>query len=104
MWIDSRSIEDYRNYGEVMTFNTTHNTNRYKLVFDMFCRMNNHMKVVLFAYSVLSSKSVEFFVRLFKNFLKCMGEAARAIIIDQDPTTKIAIPEVFPNIFHYLCK
>lgn len=74
IWADSRSIDDYKNYEKVVTFNTTYNTYWYKLMFGMFCGVNNHLKSILFAYEVFYNEVVNSFLRLFKQFRQCMGQ------------------------------
>ncbi|KMZ76176.1 hypothetical protein ZOSMA_105G00030 [Zostera marina] len=103
-WADPKCIEEYKQYGEAITFDTTYNTNKYKLIIGIFCGVNNHMRTVLFANGFLSNESTESFIWLFSEFKKCMGNYPKTIITDQDAAMKTAISSEFPTTFHRLCK
>jgi hypothetical protein len=103
-WADARSRASYEDFGDVVTFDTTYLTNRYKMPFAPFVGVNHHGQSILFGAGLLSSEDTETFVWLFQTWLKCMnGRAPTAIITDQDRAMKNAIARVFPNTRHRYC-
>jgi zinc finger SWIM domain-containing protein 3 len=42
LWIDGRARRAYREFGDVITFDTTYNTNRYCMPLAMFIGVNHH--------------------------------------------------------------
>lgn len=103
-WADSLCRSEYKKYGEAIMFNTTDNTDKYKLFIDIFCSINNHLSFVLFATNFLANESVESFIWLFFEFKKCMDGYPKTIITDQDPVMKVELSHELPNTFHRLCK
>lgn len=103
-WADSLCRSEYKKYGEAIMFNTTDNTDKYKLFIDIFCSINTHLSFVLFATNFLANESVESFIWLFFEFKKCMDGYPKTIITDQDPVMKVELSHELPNTFHRLCK
>lgn len=103
-WANSTTIVDYKLFRDLVSFDTTYNTNKYKLVFDMFCEFNHHLNSILFGVGLLSNENKESFVWIFNEFLKCMRIAFATIIIDQDRAMEVALPLIFPNKFQWFCK
>jgi hypothetical protein len=103
-WADARSMASYEYFGDVVTFDTTYLTNKYKMPFALFLGVNHHGQSMLFGAGLLSSEDTETFVWLFETFLICMnGRAPSAIITYQDKSMKNAIARVFPRARHRFC-
>ncbi|CAH9054178.1 unnamed protein product [Cuscuta epithymum] len=102
-WADPVSIKNYALFGDVVSFDATYETNRYDMVFAPFTGVDNHKKCITFAVGLLSKEDVESYVWLFRCFLNAMGREPKCIITDQDPSMKIAIPQVFTNTCHRFC-
>ncbi|XP_042962396.1 protein FAR1-RELATED SEQUENCE 5-like [Carya illinoinensis] len=101
---DPRSRAAYQYFGDVVTFDTTYLTNRYGIPFAPFVGVNHHGQSILLGSRLVSSEDTETFAWLFETWLQCMdGNAAKAIIIDQDRAIKNAIAIVFPNTRHRFC-
>ncbi|PIA28728.1 hypothetical protein AQUCO_06700032v1 [Aquilegia coerulea] len=78
-----------KNFGEVVTFDTTYLTNKYDMLFAPFVGVNHHGHSILLGCALIS---------------KCMGgRAPNAIITDQARAMKNAIEVVFPNTRHRWC-
>lgn len=103
-WTDSTWIEDYMKYGAAVTFDTTQNTYRYKLIFEMLCRVNNHHRSILFASGILANETSESFIWLFAEFKKCISKSLETIITNQDRTMNVALATELSDTFHKLCK
>uniref|UniRef100_A0A3Q7ECI1 MULE transposase domain-containing protein n=1 Tax=Solanum lycopersicum TaxID=4081 RepID=A0A3Q7ECI1_SOLLC len=52
-WVDARSRIAYKNFGEVVVFDQTYLTNKYKMPFVPFIGVNNHHQSVLFGCALL---------------------------------------------------
>ncbi|KMZ56110.1 hypothetical protein ZOSMA_99G00410 [Zostera marina] len=65
-WADPTMIENYKLFGDSVTFDTTNKTNVYSMVFRMFCGVNYHRKTTIFGSAFLR---YFFFTFLFKFLL-----------------------------------
>ncbi|RYR78226.1 hypothetical protein Ahy_A01g002960 isoform A [Arachis hypogaea] len=73
-WDDARSRAAYEYFGDVVSFDTTYNTNKYNLVFCSFVGVNHHG-----------------------------GKAPKGILIDQCTSMQMAIETCMPTIIHQWC-
>jgi hypothetical protein len=101
--MDPASLEDYKLFRDVLSFDTTYNTNKYKLIFATFCGVNHHKKIIIFANALLMNESKQFFAWLFNTFLEAVGTHPFSIVTDQDPSITAAIASCFPNTVHRFC-
>ncbi|XP_058732801.1 protein FAR-RED IMPAIRED RESPONSE 1-like [Vicia villosa] len=103
-WVDANGRDDYQEFGDVISFDTTYITNKYKMPFAPFIGVNNHFQSRLLGCALLANESSESFIWLMKIWLRAMGgKPPNAIITDQDKAMKVAIEEVFPNTRHRFC-
>ncbi|XP_076942900.1 protein FAR1-RELATED SEQUENCE 5-like [Bidens hawaiensis] len=72
-WADEISKSNYLAFGDIISFDVTFKTNKYKMVFVLFTTIDNHCPSV-----------------------------TKVVVNDQDPTMKQAIASVFPNTRHRL--
>nr|XP_043616310.1 protein FAR1-RELATED SEQUENCE 5-like [Erigeron canadensis] len=103
-WADGRSRDAYLKFGDVVVFDVTYMTHRFRLPFAPFVRVNHHGQSILFGGALLENEKEETFQWLFEHFLKCMfNKYPAAIITDQDKAIGNAICKVFPNTRHRYC-
>ncbi|XP_021971456.1 protein FAR1-RELATED SEQUENCE 5-like [Helianthus annuus] len=103
-WADGRSRDSYVKFGDVVVFDVTYMTNKFKMPFAPFVGVNHHGQSILFGGALLENEKQETFEWLFQNFLKCMfNKYPHAIITDQDKAIGNAIKSVFPNTRHRYC-
>ncbi|XP_042974852.1 protein FAR1-RELATED SEQUENCE 4-like [Carya illinoinensis] len=103
-WVDPRSRTAYKSFGDVITFDTTYLTNRYRIPIVLFMGVKHHGQSIFFGVGLISSQDAYTFVWLFQTFLECMnGQTPRAIVTDQDKAIKSAIAIVFPRTRHRFC-
>ncbi|CAI9284600.1 unnamed protein product [Lactuca saligna] len=101
---DGRSRDAYTKFRDVVVFDVTYMTNKYKMPFAPFVGVNHHVQSILFGGALLENEKEETFEWLFENFLKCMfTKYPKAIITDQDKAMGTAIKKVFPNTRHRFC-
>ncbi|KAJ0650296.1 putative transcription factor FAR family [Helianthus annuus] len=103
-WADGRSRDSYIKFGDVVVFDVTYMTNKFKMPFAPFVGVNHHGQSILFGGALLENEKQDTFEWLFQNFLKCMFDKyPSAIITDQDKAICNAIKIVFPKTRHRYC-
>ena len=84
-WADGRSRDAYTKFRDVVVFDVTYMTNKFKMPFAPFTGVNHHGQSILFGGALLENEKEETFEWLFEHFLKCMfNKYPKAIITDQD--------------------
>ena len=95
-WADARLIDDFTKFGDVVVFDVTYMTNKFKMPFAPFTGVNHHGQSILFGGALLENEKEETFVWLFEHFLKCMfSKYPKAIITDQDKAMGNSIKKSF---------
>ncbi|CAI9263758.1 unnamed protein product [Lactuca saligna] len=102
-WADETSKINYKEFGDVVSFDATFRTNRYHMVFVPFTGIDNHKRCVTFGAGLLSREDTDSYIWLLKSFLKAFGKQPLLVLSDQDPPMKKAIETVFPQSIHRLC-
>ncbi|KAI5439588.1 hypothetical protein KIW84_025106 [Lathyrus oleraceus] len=103
-WVDSRSKMAYKYFGDVVTFDPTYLTNKYKMTFVPFTGVNHHQQSILFGCALLWDETIESFFWLLSTLLEAMsGISPKTIITDQDVAISNAIAKVFPKVNHHYC-
>ena len=103
-WANNRCRQAYKEFGDVVTFDTTYLTNKYEMPFAPFVGVNHHGQSTLLGCGLLSNEDTVTFVWLFRTWVECMhGQAPNGIITDQDRAMQAAIEIVFPNTKHRWC-
>ncbi|GKC80107.1 FAR1-related sequence 5-like protein [Tanacetum coccineum] len=102
-WVDEVSKYNYREFGDVVSFDATFKTNKYKMVFVLFTVIDNHMKCVTVAPSLLKNESTKSHTWLLKAFIKAFEKAPSIVVTDQDRAMRNAIEAEFGGSKHRLC-
>ena len=88
--------EDYKNYGDVVIFDTTHRTNGYNLMCCPIVGTNNHWNNVMFVCAFTGDEKVESFEWVLSNFKKVMNDKSpTSIFTYQDAKMSKAIKNVY---------
>lgn len=88
-WADQRTRAAYKDFGDVVTFDTTYLTNKYDMPLVFFLGVNYHGQSILLGCGLISYQDTETFTWLFQTWLTCMsGSTPIGIITDQDRTIK----------------
>ncbi|XP_031250379.1 protein FAR1-RELATED SEQUENCE 5-like [Pistacia vera] len=104
LWVDARSRAAFKEFGDIVTFDTTYLTNKYDISFDAFVGVDHHGHSILLGCGLISNEDTKTFVWLFQSWLVCMLNCApKAIITDQDKAMQNAIEIVFPGTRHRWC-
>ncbi|KAL2938714.1 Protein FAR1-RELATED SEQUENCE 5, partial [Bienertia sinuspersici] len=102
-WSDARSRAMHKDFGDIITFDTTFLCNRYRMPFAPFVGVSHHGKSIVFAAALLSHEDTETFVWVFNQWLKCMGNPPKGILTDQCKAIGKAVETVFVGVPHRLC-
>ncbi|RYR78631.1 hypothetical protein Ahy_A01g003470 isoform D [Arachis hypogaea] len=102
-WSDERSQEDYKLFGDVLTFDATYGQSKYNLLVIVFFGVNHHNQTCVFGTTMVFYESQASYVWVLTKFLECMGgKSPTAIITDGDRSMCLAIQQVFPEAHHRL--
>lgn len=105
LWCTGKNKEDYKYFGDAISFDTTYRTNLYSLPFGLFVGINNHFQTIVFGGVLLTSETSEDFKWAFSNFVEVMSNShPRTILTDQCAAMAKAIRAVFPNTAHRWCR
>ncbi|KAL4385753.1 hypothetical protein GQ457_15G014850 [Hibiscus cannabinus] len=103
-WVDARSRMAYKHFGDVVAFDPTYLTNKYRMPFVPFAGVNHHYQSILFGCALLWDETEETFIWLLKTWLKAMyGCPPTTIITDQDTAITNAVVKVLPKTTHHFC-
>ncbi|XP_072062173.1 protein FAR1-RELATED SEQUENCE 5-like [Arachis hypogaea] len=100
-WADARSMAAFEYFGDVVSFDTTYNTNRYNLVLGSFVGVNHHGQSTLLGCALMNNEDIQSFKWLFECWLRCMGgKAPKGILTDQCASIQRAIELGIPTTIH----
>ncbi|XP_057760575.1 protein FAR-RED IMPAIRED RESPONSE 1-like [Arachis stenosperma] len=103
-WADARSRAAFEYFRDVISFDTTYNTNRYNLVCGSFVGVNHHGQSILLGCALMKNEEIESFEWLFQCWLRCMGRnAPKGFLTDQCASMKRAIKACMPTTIHCWC-
>nr|GFA01925.1 protein FAR1-related sequence 5-like [Tanacetum cinerariifolium] len=102
-WADEASKYNYREFGDVVSFDATFKTNKYKMVFVPFTSIDNHRKCVTVVAGLLKNETTKSYMWLLKEFIKAFGKAASIVVTDPDGAMRNAIEAEFAGSKHRLC-
>ena len=72
---------EYIDFGDVMTFDTTHKTNIYDKPLAVFVGANHHLQNTIFGCALLGDETIPTFEWVFQAFKKCMGKMRTRCIL-----------------------
>ncbi|XP_019171210.1 PREDICTED: protein FAR1-RELATED SEQUENCE 5-like [Ipomoea nil] len=102
-WADAISRKNFALFGDVVSFDATYRTYRYKLVFVPFTGIDNHKRSITFGADLLTREDVDSYVWLLEKFKKTMCHDPICVVTDQDPALKVVVARVFGTSKHRFC-
>ncbi|RYR53384.1 hypothetical protein Ahy_A06g028454 [Arachis hypogaea] len=103
-WVDARSRAACEYFKDVVSFDTTYNTNKYNLVLGSFVGVNHHGQSTLLGCSLMKNEDIQSFRLLFDCWLRCMGgKAPKGMLTDQSTLIRRAIELCMPTTIHRWC-
>lgn len=101
-WVDPKGMEDYTNFGDVVSFDTTYFRSKYKIPLVLFIGSTHHIQPTLLGCALIADETVYTFVWLMQTWCLSMGgRAPQAILTDQNNAIKAAVAAVFPDTRHH---
>ncbi|XP_074334932.1 protein FAR1-RELATED SEQUENCE 5-like [Apium graveolens] len=98
LWVDPWSLLAYKNFGDVVAFDTIYRINRYAMPFVPFTGVNHHYQSVLFEFALMLDELKTTFEGVLGTWLEVIeGKAPLAIITDQDQAMAGEIQSQLPN-------
>ncbi|GKB54576.1 protein FAR1-related sequence 5 [Tanacetum coccineum] len=98
-----KHVSDFSEFGDIVSFDATFKTNKYKMVFVPFTAIDNHRKCDTVAAGLLKNESTKSYIWLLKAFIKAFGKAPSIVVTDQDGAMRNAIEAEFAGSKHRLC-
>ena len=80
-WSHASQQGDYMDFGDAVTFDTTHKTNLYEKPLGMFVGSNHHLHCTIFAFALLGDETVDTFEWVFNAFKTCMGTEGPRVML-----------------------
>ncbi|XP_074314444.1 protein FAR1-RELATED SEQUENCE 5-like [Silene latifolia] len=88
IWARRYARDNYKIFGDAVSFDPTYSTNKYSMVFTPFTGVDHHKRSVTFCGALIAREDYESFNWVFSRFLIAMGgKEPEYIITDQDPAT-----------------
>lgn len=102
-WVDEVARLNYKEFGDVISFDATYRTNEHALVFVPFLAVDNHKSSVVVGSALIAGENIENFKWVLTAFLRCYEKQPVVVITDQYSAMKQAVPFVFTESRHRLC-
>lgn len=80
-WSSASMQGEYADFGDAVTFDTTHKTNLYDKPLAMFVGANHHLQCTIFGFALLGDETIETFEWVFSTFKRCMDGVAPKCIL-----------------------
>ena len=91
-------------FSDVLIFDTTYRTNRFKMPLAIFCAVNIHGQTLPIAGGLLRNETREAYRWLFRTFLRAVdGKQPGSMLTDQDHWMSQALEEIMPRTKHGFC-
>ncbi|XP_074290817.1 protein FAR-RED IMPAIRED RESPONSE 1-like [Silene latifolia] len=104
IWADDTTRDNYKNFGDAVSFDPTYSTNKYYMVFTPFTGVDHHKRSVTFCGALIAREDYVSFNWVFRRFLQAMGgKEPEYIITYQDPGIIKSVPLVFKTVRHRFC-
>ncbi|XP_071740969.1 protein FAR1-RELATED SEQUENCE 5-like [Rutidosis leptorrhynchoides] len=102
-WVDQLSKMNYKEFGDIVSFDATYGTNRYNMRFVPITGIDNHKKLVIFGAALLSRETIDSYKWYIDCFLKTFSNEPGLVTTDQDPAVLEAVAKKFKTAKHRLC-
>ncbi|GKA25481.1 FAR1-related sequence 5-like protein [Tanacetum coccineum] len=102
-WADEVAKCNYKEFGDIVSFDATFNSNNYNMKFVPFIGIDNHGKCVTLGSGMLLHEDTKSYTWLLNAFMTAFLKEPTMIVTDQDEAMKRAIKAVFTKAKHRLC-
>ncbi|GJS92960.1 FAR1-related sequence 9-like protein [Tanacetum coccineum] len=102
-WADEVAKCNYKEFGDIVSFDATYKTNKYRMVFVPFKAIDNHRRSVTVGSGLLKKETAEACGWLFRAFKKAFVRPPNIVVTDQDGAMRLVVAAEFPESKHRLC-
>ncbi|KAM3190187.1 hypothetical protein ACQJBY_068408 [Aegilops geniculata] len=99
MWATGRGIEQFKCFGDVVTFDTAYKTNLYDMPFGLFVGVNNHFQSIIYGGVLMSDENVDTFKWIFTKFFQMLAAPQPKTIL----TGNIHCYVLMSEFIHHRC-
>jgi len=103
-WASDKMKYNYSKYGDVVLFDTTFKTNRFRMPLGIFVGMSAYGKNIFYGMVIIHDESFESFQWTFKQFLACHKTEPETFICDEDSSIIKAAKDVFRKSKINICE
>ncbi|KAM3398522.1 hypothetical protein P3S68_002038 [Capsicum galapagoense] len=104
VWVHTHCKASYRDFNDVICFDTTYLVNQWCMSFASFIGVNHHNQYIFLGCALLTSEDIETYAFVFRTWFTAMGKIPSIVIlIDQCESIKAVIHKVLPNTVHRYC-
>jgi hypothetical protein len=100
-WSHASQRAKCRDFGDVITFDMTHKTNKHRMPLGMFVGSNHQLQNVIFGQALMRDESADSFKWLFTIFKTCMGGHEPHVLLTGKGVFDISNPSYIP--LHVTC-
>ncbi|GJZ89869.1 FAR1-related sequence 5-like protein [Tanacetum coccineum] len=101
-WADEVAKCNYKEFGDIVYFDATFNSNKYNMKFVPFIGIDNHGKCVTLGSGMILHKDTQSYMWLLTAFMTAFLKEPTMIVTDQDGAMKRDIEAVFKKAKHRL--
>lgn len=69
----------------------------------LFIGVNHYKKFIIFAIGLIAKENVESYIWVLENFKRAMGRVLPFTVMDQDPTLKVVVSQIFYSMRQRFC-
>ncbi|GKE68886.1 regulation of nuclear pre-mRNA domain-containing protein 1B, partial [Tanacetum coccineum] len=102
-WTDEVAKYNYKEFGDIVSFDSTFNSNKYNMKFIPFIGIDNHGKCVTLGSGMLLHEDTKSKTWLLTAFMSAFLKEPTMTVTDQDGAMKRAIEAIFKKAKHGLC-
>ncbi|KAL4306331.1 protein FAR1-RELATED SEQUENCE 5-like [Arachis ipaensis] len=103
-WANVELMVDYQLFDDVLAFDSTYRSNKYRKQLVVFSGSNHHKQTSIFGFALLEDEEVRTYRWVLLNLLDIMGHKKPCVVVtDGDKVMRAAIVEVIPTAKHRLC-
>nr|GEU66234.1 hypothetical protein [Tanacetum cinerariifolium] len=82
---------NYKEFGDILSFDATYKTNKYKMVFVPFTTIDNNMRSVTVGSGILKKETAKVYRWLLRAFKKAFVRPPNIVVTDQDGAMRLAV-------------
>nr|GEW60925.1 hypothetical protein [Tanacetum cinerariifolium] len=101
-WADEVAKCNYKEFGDIVSFDATFNSNKYNMKFVPFIGIDNHRKCATLGSEMLLHEDTKSYTWLLNAFMTAFSHEPTMIVTDQDGAMKRVIEAVFKKAKHRL--